>query len=350
MSYVVPTLTQIRDRIEADFNTRLPGADSRLARGILRALSFAYATAAWSMYQFLGWISRQRLPDTAEDEELDRLAGVYGLSRSASAAAAGSVTVVGINGAPINAGAALQTLDGITYAVQADAEIVAGTATLLVRASQPGSAGNQTPGTTLAFVSPVAGVGTNATVVELLGGLDEEGNASFRGRLLDHLRRPPQGGADGDYVKWARSVAGVTRAWERPDWQGAGTVGVLFVFDDRELILPLVDDVTAMQALLNRKRPITTTVYAVAPTANAVPLTIALNPSSDLLKAAVEAELDDLFAREGVPGATIPRSHITDAVGLATGDGDYRVEVPAGAIVNDAAEITTRGAITWAAW
>lgn len=350
MSYPIPTLTQIRDRIESDFNTRLQGADSRLARGVLRAVSFAYATAAWSMYQFLGWTSRQRLPDTADDEELDRQGGIIGRRRKESATAAGTVQAIGVDGSPIDAGVRLQTRDGaVTYVVQAAAEIAAGIAVLEIRASTPGAAGNQAANAVLEFIAPVAGVAIATTVVELAGGLDEEDNGSYRARILEHLRKPPAGGADGDYETWAREMPGVTRAWERPNWQGAGTVGVLFAFDNRENILPLADDVTAMQAYLNRKRPITTTVYAVAPIAAPIAMTIALNPASDAIKQAVEAELDDLFAR-GEPGATVLRTAISDAIGLATGDGDYRLTVPNADVTHDPAELATRGVITWAAW
>ncbi|MBX9944959.1 MAG: baseplate J/gp47 family protein [Reyranella sp.] len=349
MSYQLPTLTDLRNRIEADFNTRLPGADSRLPRGLLRVLSFAYATAAWSMYQFLGWISRQRLADTADDEELDRIAGVHGMARTPSATATGSATVTGINGSTVPAGAALQTGDRTVYIVQADVPIAAGTGVVQLRAAAPGKAGNQAAAAKLEFVAPVTGVATAATVIALSGGLDEEHDASFRGRLLDHLRRPPQGGTLADYVQWARAVAGVSRAWAVANWQGAGTVGVLFVFDGRQNILPLAADLVAMQALLDKKRPATTTVHAVAPILNPLAHTIALNPSSVLIRQAVEAELDDLYARHA-PGATILRTAIHDAIGLATGDGDYRLIVPAADVTQLPAHMATRGAITWAAW
>jgi uncharacterized phage protein gp47/JayE len=350
MPFQIPTLTGLRNRIEADYNTRLPGADSRLRRGLLSVVSFAHASASWSLYQYQAWIARQRLPDTAEDEELVRIGGVHGVLPTGAASAAGSATVSGVDPSPVVTGAVLQTADGVRYVVQADTAIAGGTATVQLRAAVAGAAGNQVPGTQLSFVAPVGGVNSAALVVSLAGGIDEELQDNYRGRLLDHLRSPPQGGAAGDYVQWARTLPGVTRAWEFSSWIGAGTVGVLFVFDGREEILPTADDVAAMQALLDAKRPFTTPAYAAAPVANPMNLTIAINPANDAVKAAVAAELADLIGREGAPRGTVLLNHIEGAIGLAVGAGDYRLDAPVANFTNAGAQIATLGVITWAAW
>ncbi len=285
MPFPVPTLTAIRSRIEADFNTRLQGADSRLPRGVLKVLSFAYGTTCWAIYQFQAWVSRQRLPDTAEDEELARFA-IFGPKPTGSAAATGTATATGIDGSPIDAGTVLQTLDLVLYVTQADAEISGTVATLTLRAAEPGAAGNLDAGTALQFVSPVSGVNSGAAVVTMGGGLDSETNDSYRGRLLDHLRSPPQGGTADDWAQWAREVAGVTRAWPFIDWTSVGDIGVLFLFDDRDEPIPTADDLATMQAYLDRKRPLMTPVYAVAPVPKPMALAIALNPATDVIKAA----------------------------------------------------------------
>ncbi|HEY2177857.1 MAG TPA: hypothetical protein VGH15_04685, partial [Caulobacteraceae bacterium] len=72
-----------------------------------------------------------------------------------------------------------------------------------------------------------------------------------------------------------------------------------------------------------------------------------LAPDNADLRAAVAAELADLFTREGAPGATIRRSHYDQAVGVATGAGDYDVSVPAGDIVPGATSLPVLGVITW---
>lgn len=349
MSFPIPSLTALRSRIEADFNTRLPGADSRLRRSVLWVISYVFARTAWGLYTFLGWISRQRLPDTMDDDQLVNFGGIYTIPPTSSAYAAGSASVTGIDGSPIDAGTTLQTGGNAVYIVQADAEIVGTTGTVMLRAAIAGSAGNLAPDTQLSFIAPVAGVDTAAVVVTMAGGLDTEDPEAYRGRLLDYLRAPPQGGAQGNYVQWAKELPGVTRVWEVPDWQGDGTVGVLFVFDGRENIFPLTADVTAMQARLNSKRPITVPVYAVAPVPHPIAFTIALNPSNDAVKGAVAAELADLLSREGTPGATVVVTHQQEAIELAVGDGDYQTTGLA-AITQTPAQMATLGVIIWAAW
>jgi uncharacterized phage protein gp47/JayE len=107
-----------------------------------------------------------------------------------------------------------------------------------------------------------------------------------------------------------------------------------------------------MQALLDAKAPSTDTPYAVAPVANPLALTIALNPDTPAIRAAITAELADLVAREGAPGGTTLYSHIDEAVGLGVGSGDYAMSVPAYGtnFTNTNVQITTLGVITWAAW
>ena len=349
MSFPTPSLTALRNRIEADFNTRLSGADSRLRRSVLWVISYVVARTTWGLYSFLGWISRQHLPDTADDDQLQRIGGIYSILPTSSAFAAGSATVTGVDTSPIPQGTALQTGDNTVYIVQADTAIAGTTGVVTLRAAVAGATGNQVAGTQLSFIAPVAGVSTAAVVVTLAGGLDTEDVGFYRGRLLDYLRAPPQGGAQGNYVQWARELPGCTRAWEVADWQGDGTVGVLFVFDGRANIIPLADDITAMQALLDSKRPITVPVYAVAPTPNPIAFTIALNPSTATVKAAVTAELADLLSREGTPGASVLLTHQESAIGLAVGDGDYETTGLA-AITQTPAQMATLGVITWAAW
>lgn len=350
MPLQIPTLTTIRSNIEADINGRLKGADSRLPRNVLAVISFALAAVCWGVYVFQAKVARQRLPDTMDDDQLDRFGGLFGVTRTQAGFAAGTTTATGTDGSVIPSGTALQTQDNTEYTTQADATIAGGSVVVAVRASVAGADGNQAVGTTLSFIAPVLGVRMATTVVAITGGIDQESDDAYRGRIIDHLQSPPQGGTLNDYAKWAREIAGVTRAWARANYMGAGTVGVFFVFDGRDAIFPTADDVTTMQAWLDSKKPSTDTVYAVAPVPLPVDHTIALNPSSETLQAAVKAELADLYAREGEPGGTIRFSHIENATGLGAGDGDYRVTVPAADVVAGSVEIPTLGDITWAAW
>lgn len=56
-----------------------------------------------------------------------------------------------------------------------------------------------------------------------------ETDAAYLARLLDYIRRPPAGGNKFDYVKWAKEISGVTKAYCVPIGQGLGTVDVIIL-------------------------------------------------------------------------------------------------------------------------
>lgn len=59
----------------------------------------------------------------------------------------------------------------------------------------------------------------------------DETDAAFLLRLLDDIRRPPAGGNQYDYIKWAKEVDGVAQAYCVPLGQGLGTVDVIILGD-----------------------------------------------------------------------------------------------------------------------
>jgi uncharacterized phage protein gp47/JayE len=61
----------------------------------------------------------------------------------------------------------------------------------------------------------------------------------------------------------------------------------------------------------------------------------------------VQAELTDLFVREGSPGGTILLSHIREAISQATGETDHILTVPAANVVLGAGAIPVLGTVTW---
>jgi len=348
MPFSRPTLPDLVDRILADFEARLPEADSRLRRSVLDVLGRTAAGVAHGLYGYLDWIGRQILPDTAEAEILDRHASLWGITRKAAAAAAGPVTLTGTSGAVVPAGALLQRADGIEYATAADAILAAGTATVTVTAALGGVAGNAEAASKLSFVSPIAGVQSTATVAagDLIGGAAAESDDALLARLLARIREPPHGGAAHDYVVWALEVDGVTRAWCYPRELGAGTVTVRFVMDDAPGgPIPDAGTEAAVQAHIDALRPVTADINVVAPVAVAVDFEIALTPAT--AQAAVEAGLRDLLAREAEPGGTILLSHIREAISTAAGEADHTLAAPAADVVMATGEIAVFGAVTW---
>jgi uncharacterized phage protein gp47/JayE len=346
-----PTLQALMDRAIADISSRLPGADARVRRSNLNVLSRVHSGAMHELYGELDWAARQLLPNTCDDDILLRWANVFlKVPQKAASFAVGQVQFIGTNSAVIAAGTLLQRSDGAEYSVDADVVITAGTGMASVTAIVAGVAGNAISGTSLSLVSTISGVNSAGvvTVAGLTNGVDIESIPSVRARLLARLRQPPQAGADFDYVEWAESVPGITRAWCFPKYYGSRTVGICVVTDGAVGgLIPSPATVAAVQAYIDSVRPTTADATVFAPVADALNFTIALTPNTVVVQAAVQAELADLLSREAVPGGTLPLTHINQAISVATGETDHVLSVPAASVVSAPGHISVLGVITW---
>lgn len=347
-----PSLTALVQRVRADVLSRQTGAD-QLRRSDAEVQARVLAGAAHGLYGFIEWVFKQILPDTADEENLERHASFRGVSRKTASAATGTASFVVQAGASIPSGTLLQALDGTQFQTAALATIAGLSATAPVVAVVPGASGNRDVGESLGLVSPLPGVSSTATVVAISGGADTELDDALRSRLLARIQQPPQGGAKGDYEAWALEVAGVTRAWEYPGELGPGTITVRFVRDNDGVgaaIIPDAGEVATVQAYMEQpgKRPVTAQLTVVAPIASPLNFTFtALSPDSSAIRAAIQAELQDLLIREAKPGGTVLLSHIRAAISVASGEDDFTLTAPAANVVSATGYLSTMGAITW---
>lgn len=356
MTFNRPTLAEIKQRVEADFDTKIEGADSRVRRrSPLSVLAQVIAGASHYLHGHLDWISKQPFPQTAELENLETLGALVGIYRQSATKATGTVTITGTNGYIVNAGELLRRSDGVEYATATAGTISSGSATVNVEASVSGESGNADSGTILSFVSPITGIDSTATSGELASGIPIESDARFRERVLERWRTTPQGGADFDYKLWAKSIEGVTRVWVYPLELGAGTVTIRFMMDDTYSNgIPLSGDVADVQAYINTVRPVTAAVTVVAPVPTTRNFTITLKKAngdtetSTTVRAAVEAELADMIKRDGEPGGTLYLSRIREAISVAAGEHHHTLTTPSADVVYTTGQIPIMGTVTWA--
>lgn len=354
MPFARPSLAELIDRISGDLRGRLEIDGPLLRRAMADVLSAVWGGAVHTLYGFMDWLSRQLFADTAEREQLLRMAKAYGITPAAATFATGNVGATGTNGSviPINT---ILRLDAVTsYRVTTGQTIASGIATLPVVAVLAGAAGNLEAGAALSLESPITGVNSilNVATGGLAAGNDEEGTEEVRARFLLRLREPPEGGADQDYIAWALAVAGVTRAWTYPVELGLGTVVSRFVRDSDVTIFPDSGEVAAVQASLDANRPITAVATAVAPTSLSVAFTIHIVPDTADTRAAVTAELADLFVRLSEPGDGVSRgkillSQIRTAIGIAEGVTDYTLTLPSADVIPGVGQLPTVATPTW---
>lgn len=351
MAFERPTLEELLERTQADFVSDLPLTGAILRRSIVNVLSRVIAGAAHMMHGFLQFMSKQLFPDTAESQYLVRWMDLYGLALKEASFATGTVTFTGTNGSVIEEGAVLVRADGQRYELDANATVSGGTATGAVTALTAGAGGTLVAAQTLTLESPVAGVSGTVTVASTtVDGADQESEDDARVRLRERIANAPHGGAEADYVGWAKEVVGVTRAWVYPLEQGAGTVVVRFVRDgdgDGSAIIPSAGEITTVQTYIDARRPVTALVSVLAPVAVTRDFTISITPDTAATRAAVTEDLENLLARTVEPGGTLLISQVEVAVGTAEGVTDFEVTSPAGDVAYSTGQLPVMGTVTF---
>jgi uncharacterized phage protein gp47/JayE len=325
LPWTTPSLDDVRKQNRDYVTARLHSAPM-VPNSVLRVLADGNAGLAYLVLLYIDWLARQLLPDTAETEWLDRHAQIWiPPGRKPGTFASGSGTVTGINGTIVPAGTQLSSQPGTLYETTEQVWIDVVATPVAIRAVDPGIAGNLDPGATLATVTAVPGLDGLVTIVTMTGGVDPETDDELRARVLFRIQEPPMGGDADDYVAWALAVPGVTRAWCYPNEMGMGTVTVRFMCDDLRADnngFPLEVDVAAVAAYLDEKRPVAVKdfwVYGPIPFALELQITELVNDSPST-RAAIEQSIDAMLYARAVPGQTIYRSWVDEAVSQAVGE------------------------------
>lgn len=175
--------------------------------------------------------------DNLEGVELERrVLQITGLRRKAPTKASGEVIVTGESGTVIPKGSIF--LAGLTEFVSLDEVIIddSGQGVIMVEALEYGAVGDVVPRAISRLKSPISGVVDIYNPTEFLNGYDEEVDEDLRERYYDKLQDPPKGGNPAHYKLWATEVDGIWNAKVFRTWNGAGTVKVVLVGLDRNVV------------------------------------------------------------------------------------------------------------------
>ena len=358
MAFNRPTLEQIIDRVRSDIRSEL-SITTILRRSFLGAISRAIAGATHILHGHLVFISRQIFPDQAEDEFLIRWGAIYGLDRRASTFTQVTISGTGTDGVAILAGTSYQIPSGETFTTDVGVTIAGGMFSVAITSDNPGSQTNLEVGEGVNIAAPIAGVDATAEVSSvILEGADEETVAAYRERVVARIQEPPSGGTAQDYIGFALTVPGVTRAFVFPGYLGPGTVGLTFFQDNDNPIIPSQAKVDEVQAAVDALKPITAQLVTFIPQTLTVDLDIAIRPNTPEVQAAILTELEDLFFREARPTGAfssvgnvfdgrIPLSQINEAISVADGEEDHVLLTPSADIQPANGFTAQLGTITW---
>ncbi|MDR6850399.1 baseplate J/gp47 family protein [Sphingomonas sp. BE137] len=233
MPFARPNLSQIRVTAATGINSVLTGLDALLRWSNLGIIAEVLAGLVDGLYGYLDWIALQSNPFTATDEYLEGWAALKGVTRKPATSAVGAAIFAGTNSTVVPTGSLVSRSDGVSYLTTADATVIAGAATVPIRASVAGIDGNGAAGVALTLGVGISGISASGTSSgPLTGGASVETDASLRSRMLIAYQKPPQGGSIDDYGEWALAVPGVTRVWVIPSGMGPGSVVLFFMMDD----------------------------------------------------------------------------------------------------------------------
>lgn len=294
---------------------------------------------------------------TAPGEWLDELLlSTYALARQDATFARGRLTFTCAAGSgpyTLLPGLWVEALPDARYVTDEGATLAPGqSVTLLARAEQPGSVYNLPTGTLTRLLTPLPGVSvTNGPGWLVEAGADRESDDAYR--LRARLQWPALGGgmtrAAYEYAALTAHPA-VQQALvldEHP--RGQGTVDV--VLWGAGGIGP--DVVSAVDAVLQARRPVTANVLVYAATEHAVPVEINLYAPLLAESARPAAALEILAAlaalqRGTAIGGRLYRSQLTEAGSLPAGVLDARVVLPTGDTLLAPLEgLTLTPTLTW---
>lgn len=363
MPFSRPSLQEIVDRIISDIQSRITGATTLLRRSVLRILARVYAGAVHLVYGYLEFMKDQIFVSSADAEYLEKLGYEYGIFRKAATSATGTGTITGTSGIDIPAGTEFISEAGNVYTTDELTTLAGGTTTADFTSSEEGDTYNETSPVTLTFVSPIAGVDSTVSVIgDIEGGTDEETDDDFRARVIARKRQPPHGGAEFDYEAWALEYPGVTRVWGVPEYMGIGTIGLAFVMDDLDDIIPTATMRTAVRDyLISHTDASTGKTVGIPVTAEpgffvidnhlkSLDFSIAIMPNTSTVQANILTALEDLMLAEGGAEETIYLSEINESISSAAGLTTHRLDSPTTDVTTAANEIPVVGTITFSTY
>lgn len=388
MPFARKTRTELVAEYIEDIKTSLGLNEALLRFSNLNIIAKLQGAASHLMLGYLDWIAKQAVPFTATDENLEGWAALKNVFRIASENATGSITFNGVAGAIIPAGQEInRTADDTAFITLSETNFLAdGDLAIEVKALEPGISANTEAGTAMQFAEGIDGVDNAGTVTTpITGGTDVESNESLFDRTMFAYQQTPHGGADVDYQRWAREVAGVTRVWINEYGAGPGTVVVYPMFDEQNTVHngfpqgtdggatlePRIPTATGDQLAVadyiygDERQPVTAEVHLDAPIADPKDFTITgLQDATQAIKDEITVAIENVFKEQGecvrkiindatgdvtTTGSLVELSYIQVAIASIAGTTPFVITSPTANITTILGYLPTLGTITYEA-
>lgn len=232
-------------------------------------------------------------------------------------------------------------------------------ATIGVSSEEAGEAFNLEGDTDLPFETPILGVNNPASVVfpGIIDGTDLEGLEPLRARLLDRIQNPVTNFNTAQIRATLLAIPGVTRVFVQEQTPATGQVTTYFMRDNDDSPIPDAGEVVIALAALIAIKPAHTAdadVIVSAPVEQSTDFIFsALVPDTATMRAAIETQLEDFFAKRPDVGVAVQedayRSAIFNTIDPANGQRvtSFTLSAPVGNLSAAAGEIRTLGSATF---
>ena len=358
MPFSKPTLQEIIDRIKSDIQSRLGISGTLLRNSMLNILAIVFGGANHLVYDYITYMKDQLFVTSADSRYLEALALEFGISRVFGTAATGTTYINGTAGVTVPAGSRIESSTGLAFTTDAANVMTGVQISCAITSEEIGDEYNIDASGTLSFISPIAGVNTDTTIISIGGGTDTETDDALRERVLTRKRQPLHGGIENDFATWPLEVSGVTRAWAFPLLYGIGTIGVAFVYDGRESIIPTTSERAAMSAyIISHTDTITGKIVGAPVTAEpglfilplellAVNFNIQVEPYNSQTVTSIQSQLEDLMVDRGGPEEEITISQMYEAITNAVGEEKSLLISPDDDVVATSRQVHVLGDVT----
>jgi uncharacterized phage protein gp47/JayE len=325
-------LTEIYDEMMSQFRAET-GLDTTGAVELSVRL-YTVAAQLQALYLQSEWVRDQCFPQTAQGDYLDYHAQLRGLTRRTAVRAEGvlrfTVEQPSQVDLTVDRGTVCMTAAQVRFETTQAAVLPAGSLYVDVpaRAVEAGEAGNVTGGSIRAMALAPVGVSGCTNPEAFTGGSDEEGDEDLRTRVLETYRRMSNGANAAYYQKEAMSFDQVAAVAVVGRSRGIGTVDVVVSSPQG---LPAQELLDQLQAHFEERREIAVDVQVLAPTTQAVTVSVKVQVEEgadfETVSAGVKAALQGWFDGKQL-GQDVLLARLGALVFSVEGVANYQITAP----------------------
>lgn len=241
------------------------------------------ASVVEGLYHHQAYIQRQLFVQTADEPYLYIHAEELKVPRLGGTRASGTVKAKSNVQVTIDAGTKLTDGKGFFWSVVATVVVQPNSTTeVSVAADQLGASWNFT-GSSLIWVSPIAGLSGTAEVVSIAGGSDQEELEAWRTRMLEAKQLGQARDREADLERVMKSVAGVGKVYIYKKRRGLGSMDVAITAVGNPPTLPTQALIDAAQIVLDAEAGFWADCRVYSPTEQLLPISAQVSGSGVVL-------------------------------------------------------------------